>query len=347
MNTTAADAWDVDEEGFPRAAGTAEQLRFLVRYATLAPSGHNTQPWRFRVTEGDGVTAVEVYADRSRRLPVADPEDRELTIACGAAVYFLRLAMRRFGMRPETSLLPGQNADLMAVLSVGGTEEPTEDDLRLFGAIPYRRTSREGFEGLPVPEELLGQMEQDAADEGAWLQRVDDLTERESVVALIGEGDRRLFADPAFRLELSRWVHPDSGPAGDGIPGGALGMPGLASHLSPFLMRYGMPAAAVVGADERTARTSPALVVLGTAGDGPADRLRAGQALGRALLRATADGVQASFLNQPIQAAELRPRLRDVIGARGFPQLLMRLGYEYEGRHPDHAPRRPTSDVLL
>ena len=73
---------------FPEGADAAEKLTFLLRYAVLAPSGHNTQPWLFRVA-GD---AVELYADWTQALAVVDPEDRALTISCGAALFNLRVA---------------------------------------------------------------------------------------------------------------------------------------------------------------------------------------------------------------------------------------------------------------
>jgi len=59
---------------------TAVQARALLDAAILAPSSHNTQPWRFAVRE----RTIDLYADRTRALPVNDPDDRELTISrCG------------------------------------------------------------------------------------------------------------------------------------------------------------------------------------------------------------------------------------------------------------------------
>ena len=101
-SATAADPWRVDESDFPRYGQAAEKLRFLLRYAVLAPSGHNTQPWRF-VIEGESVL---LYADRERRLPVADPDDRELTMSCGAALAQLLVAIHHFGLTAEVEELP-------------------------------------------------------------------------------------------------------------------------------------------------------------------------------------------------------------------------------------------------
>jgi len=37
--------WHVPEEVYPAAGTSEEKLRFMLNYAVLAPSGHNTQPW--------------------------------------------------------------------------------------------------------------------------------------------------------------------------------------------------------------------------------------------------------------------------------------------------------------
>jgi hypothetical protein len=97
--------------------------------------------------------------------------------------------------------------------------------------------------------------------------------------------------------------------------------------------------------DEDLAAGSPVLAVLGTDADTPADRMAAGQAVARVILRATVDEVSYSFLNQPNEIPALRMRLGEVIGHdAGWPQMLLRLGYGPSG---PHTPRRPVADVLL
>ncbi len=76
-------AWDVAESDYPRTGSPADKLRFMLRYAVLAPSNHNTQPWLFRVRG----SSVELYADRARALRVTDPDDRQLLISCGCALF--------------------------------------------------------------------------------------------------------------------------------------------------------------------------------------------------------------------------------------------------------------------
>src|SRR5215208_288452 len=114
------DSWNVSEEEFPLQGGPEEKLRFLLNYAVLAASGHNTQPWLFRIS-GD---KVELYADRTRGLAVVDPEDRALTISCGAALFHLQVAVRHVGYTGEVETVPDlDEMDLLARVRLGAEQE--------------------------------------------------------------------------------------------------------------------------------------------------------------------------------------------------------------------------------
>ncbi|MGB2851261.1 MAG: hypothetical protein WBC01_06295, partial [Solirubrobacterales bacterium] len=96
--------------------------------------------------------------------------------------------------------------------------------------------------------------------------------------------------------------------------------------------------------DRELAEGSPLLSVFMTDSDDPADWLATGQALQRVLLRARAAGVWSSFLNQPVEVDELRPRLAETIGRQGgYPQLVVRFGY---GPSIKPEPRRSVEEVL-
>ncbi len=78
---TSTNPWQVDEDHFPSSASSADRLRFLLRYAVLAPSSHNTQPWKFRIIGNQ----IDVFIDEERWLKVADDDQRELHISVGCA----------------------------------------------------------------------------------------------------------------------------------------------------------------------------------------------------------------------------------------------------------------------
>lgn len=326
--------------GFPRGGSADEIWRFLVRYAIRAPSGHNTQPWRFCIVDG----RLRVYADRLRRLPVVDPDDRELVISCGAALAHLVVAMRHFGSAGRVTPFPDPgDPDLLATAELGEAHAPRPGDHDLFEAIDNRHTHRSEFDARPIPPRILAQLTRDASRAGATLHPVTSSEQKDAIATLVAKGDRAQFDDREFRRELAAWVRPNRTRRGDGMPGHAFGLSDLASHLGPTVIATIDTGASQAEQDERLARTAPALLVLGTAGDLPPDWLAAGQAVAVVLLRATAHGLLASFLNQPIELPALRNRLRHRLG-EDHPQLLLRIGYPANNRP---TPRRAVSDVLV
>lgn len=336
------DPWAVNPAAFPNGDSTA-RLRFLVTYATLAPSGHNTQPWRF-LLHPDAV--LELRADRRRALPVVDPADRALTIACGAALANLRIAAEALGEAVEVALLPDPaEPDLLARVTARGGCTPAITGPRLLRAMTARRTSRFAYAPDPVPallrDEAIAAATRAGTAELAWL---DTQAARHEVALLVAEGDRIQMADPAFRHELATWMRPRHGASRDGMSGASFGLPDLLSSAAALVVRTFDLGAGQAAHDRALAEGSPALAVLATPGDAAPDWLAAGDALQRLLLSLTAGGFTASFLNQPIEVVALRPRLAAVARLAGMPQMLLRIG---RGPKPVPAARRPVQEVLV
>lgn len=320
----------------PANRRTDHELLPWVQSAVLAPSSHNTQPWLFRLRPG----AVDLLADRTRALPVNDPDDRELTISCGCALFNLRVAAAAAGLEADVALFPdATDPDLLACVRSGsaGTALPLPD-AALHAALAERRTYRQRFAPGAVDAAALHALVNAVQQEGASLQVLASAEQRLAAAALVAEGDALQWANAGWRRELAAWMHPRR--RGDGLTLPALALPLAQIVVRTFDMGHGVGAK-----DRQLADESPVLAVLSTAGDSPADWLAAGQALQRLLLVGVQHGLQASYLNQPVQVSALRPRLEQLGGRAGQAQLLLRLGV------PAHAvpaaPRRPVADVLV
>lgn len=126
--------------------------------------------------------------------------------------------------------------------------------------------------------------------------------------------------------------------------GDGLTVPGIVAPIAPVVVRTFDMGNGVGAKDKQLADESPVLAALGTSGDNVENWLAAGQALEKILLTAHSRGLQASYLNQAIQVAFLRPELQNLMGRAGFPQILLRLGYpEHE---IDATPRRRLDEVV-
>ncbi len=307
-------------------------MRSLLQYATLAPSSHNTQPWRFVYGEG----RIALYADRTRALPANDPQDRELTISCGCAVMNLRVAAARAGLSARVFPLPDPgNADWLCVVDLEN-RGATPDEAELFPAISRRHTYRQPFEAREVPGMLLQGLSSTANREGAWLEFLPE-EERPEVSRLIAEGNTAQWSNPAWRRELAVWMRPRR--RGDGLT-----VPGLLAPAIRMVVRHFDMAKSVAEGDRKLAENAPVLAVLGSDSEGVTDWLRTGQALERVLLEAAREGLQASYLNQPIQVAALRPRLQRLVNRDGYPQILLRLGFPSGSMRA--TPRRGLDEVV-
>ena len=333
--------WEISETSFPKKGDSSDKLRYLLNYAVLAPSSHNSQPWLFNIV-GD---EVELYADRTRALPACDPEDRELTISCGAALFHLIVALRHFGYAGRVRTFPkADEPDLLARIGFGDRKRPTAGDDTLFDAIQKRRTNRMPFEPRPVPDAQLKELEAAASKHHSWLYVVRDENSRNKVADLVAEGDHQQMASSSFRRELAAWIHPNRTASHDGMPGYALGLSSLRSSFAPLVVRTFDMGKGQAAKDRQLATGSPALAILGTDTDAATDWLAAGEALDEVLLHARAGEIWTSFLNQPIEIPELRRRLRDQLNLGGFPQLILRMGF---GQEVKPTPRRIAGEVLM
>lgn len=335
-------AWDIRASDFPVREPIGDQARFAVRYAILAPSSHNTQPWQF-ITAGDQLL---ICADRTRSLAHIDPYDRELIISCGAALFNLRVVFAHFGVPIEIDTFPrAVEPDVLTQIAFPGSGLAVPHIGDLLEAIPRRATNRGPFASEPVPDALIARMRSAAAAEGVDLGVAHALKERQRIAARIAEADRRQFDDPRFRRELASWIHPSR--RADGMPAFSQGLGPLGDAATPIaamVLRTFDIGSGVAAAHEQLALGSPLLVSLSTPIDDAEAWLATGQALQHLLLLATAAGYAASYLNQPVEVPELRAELGREVGAAGHPQLLLRIG---RGTPVPHAPRRPLNDVLV
>jgi hypothetical protein len=333
--------WLVDEADFPAAGSETDLLRFVLRYVVLAPSSHNSQPWLFYV---DG-NAVEIYADRVRRLPVVDPDDRELVMSCGAALYNLRLVLRHFGAGCEVAVLPmGMSSGLLARVELTSADATSDPQLEeQFAAIRNRHTCRQAFDDAPIDAAVRHQLHQAALAEGARLVDVPD-ERRGSVTSLVTEADFVQMSHLAFRRELAHWMRVSHPARDDGMPGDALGLSGLQSAVGPLIVRTFDVGRSQAAKDNQLSRGSALLALIVRESDDLTDWIAAGQAMQRVLLTATAAGLRASFLNQPIEISSMRLQLARALALEGNPQLLLRFGY---GPNAAPTPRRPLMDVLV
>ncbi|WP_380785316.1 Acg family FMN-binding oxidoreductase [Sphingomonas sp. R86521] len=294
----------------------------LIRYATLAPNGHNTQPWRFRI----GERRINILPDYSRRTAAVDPDDHHLFVSLGAAAETLSLASAARGLPGMVAFDPGSRGSV-AVHFDRARPSPSP----LFDAIARRQSTRAAYDGRPVPTRDLDMLVRAAAVPGVDLVLLTDRHRIDRLSDLVLAGNTVQRTDAAFVRELKSWLRFNPRQAlrsGDGLYSVASGNPALPGWLGPRAFDWVSTVRSENRAYAGQLRSSAGVAVFVGAGETAADWVAVGRACQRFALQATALGLKHAFVNQPVEVATLRPDLAALIGARGRrPDIVMRFGY--------------------
>ncbi|SEO84296.1 Acg family FMN-binding oxidoreductase [Trujillonella endophytica] len=307
-----------------------DALEDAVDSALLAPSIHNTQPWRL-VLRGD---RLELHADRTRQLLTLDPVGRALAQSVGAALFNARVSLAASGWAVEVDRLPDPaDPDLLGVVRpVDGAPDAAE--AALAPSVRRRRTNRRAFGGDALPDDLLRDLADAVAAEGARLIGVSREAHRQLVARLTQQADAVQNADPAYRAEVRRWTTRPPG-SGDGVPAAVVPHVDGLQHDDVPLRDFDSAGAGALPPE--TASTSgQTMVLLATPRDDQASWLRAGEALERVLLELTRQGWAAGPLTQAIEVPVTRTRLRSALTASSHPQMLLRIGRAAPTPAPPH-----------
>jgi nitroreductase len=328
------------------------QLAEAVRHALRAPSVHNTQPWRWRIDDGDDDDTggrVELYADLNRHLSATDPQRRDLVISCGAALHHLLVALAHVGLRATVVRMPDPEdlTHLATVVIDGPLEGAVGPDADLVPAIHRRHTDRRRFSHRPVPSALIRGLVDAAARTDVLLVPVERPHER--FTAVLADAAARQRWIPGYPAELQIWTRRHGG-AHDGIPPTAIANApvGLAKPSGLRRFPHAQLSQPLPLAGHGLPDDAAAFLVLATDDDAPVDRLRAGEALSAVLLAATRAGLATTPLSQATEVAATRDLLRRVVGIPEHPQLVLRVGWPAtHAAELADTPRRDLAAVLV
>jgi hypothetical protein len=321
----------IELPGIARDAAPADQFRALLRYAVLAPSSHNSQPWQFEIA-GD---RLRVFADRTRWLRVADADQRELFLSVGCALENILVAAEHFGLAVRVGYFPeGETADLVAEIHLA-PGAGTQDILRapLFSAIAARHTNHREYDGRPLPDDDVADLQNMAGQEGPRIRLTADAEVRRRVEALVVRADALQFADPAWRRELADWLSQ-----------GVFGTGWLTSKMSALAVAYLNLGESTAEKDSGLLRSAAAIGIVACDEPDRTGQVKAGQAFERTFLMATGRGIQLHPMNQVLQVPAVRKEFMALLPKEwGVPQIVFRLGYAApEG----HTPRRPVEEMM-
>jgi hypothetical protein len=313
-------------------------VKKAVQLACRAPSVHNSQPWHW-VFEG---AVLDLFVDRRRWVHSADRSGREAIISCGAVLDHLRIAMVAAGWQAHIERFPNpNNRDHLASLEFSPLEFVTDAQRKRTEAILQRRTDRLPL-GRPTYWASFEPVLRSSVDESVAMLDVlsDDVRPQLVEASQLTEALRR--DDASYHAELQWWTSPFA--LSEGVPPDALAS---ASERQRVDVARDFPARSRAERRADVAVDWSKVLVLSTAEDTRAEVFGCGEALSTVLLECTMAGMATCTLTHLIELRASRDIVRTLIGGRGEPQVLIRVGIAPPMEDlPAATPRRPLDDVL-
>lgn len=314
-------------------------MRELVRYATLAPSSHNTQCWKFHIAN----RTISILPDLARRCPAVDPDDHHLYVSLGCAAENLLQAACANGFDGDARFDASTNGALQIAL------EPTRAIVSpLFNAIPKRQCTRGEFNGKPLSNEELKLLEQAGTGNGVRVILLTEKSAMEKVLEYVVQGNTAQMNDPAFVAELKQWIRFGGDEAvshGDGLFAKSSGNPELPRWLGSPLFNLFFTTKNENEKYAKHVRSSAGIAVFVSEKNDQQHWLEAGRCYERFALQATALDIRNAFLNQPVEVSTLRPQFANYLDIGGQrPDLVVRFG---RGPEMPRSLRRPIDTVMV
>ncbi len=312
-------------------------LSEIVRYATLAPNSHNTQPWKFEGSD----ESFAIFPDFARRCPVVDPDDHHLWVSLGCACENAVLTASALGRHTTVTIDRGDPSIRFEL------EKQTPNQSDLFQAIPVRQTSRCPFDGSSLSNAELQQLKAACRQEDVEVLFFNQPHELQRIKEFVIEGNRRQLKDEAFVRELKHWMrfsYADAVRTGDGLFGKCSNQPVLPAWLASNLIDFVFTVSAETAKYESQLQSSAGVAVFIARDESPANWINLGRCFQRFALQATALNILHSHINQPVEVASIRGEFSQWLGiGERRPDLVIRFG---RGQALPFSLRRPVVDVL-
>lgn len=319
-----------------------DDFKFLVECAIKAPSGHNTQPWKFENIEN----GINIHPDFKRALPVVDTENYELYISLGCALENLLIAAKQKGYTCKVQYPEKSVNGIIIELTKDDTDKVAPDNL--FNEISKRQVTKSKYNARSLSDDVLKQLGSSFKFEGISIRILDSKKDLENLIPLIIEANNLQFNNRDFLNELVHWIRFSKNEAEkkkDGIYSATMGMPGLGRLLGSLVMKNFVTTKSEEKRLIELLKHSQGLAIFISDTNNAEAWVKTGQAFQRFGLTATHLGVSHAHLNMPCEEIVVRQKLTKVLGIENkHPLLLIRYGYA--DRMP-YSYRRSFEDVLL
>lgn len=317
---------EISEKIIYDATTPQKKIELVLHFGTLAPSTHNSQPWRFLVKEN----SVEIYTDPKVQIIEADPKQRDLYISLGCAIENIVLGARYLGIFKNLTYRIGEKPNLIAELFFQENNAKDESLQKIIQTIPRRYNARGLFEKKEVPYELLERLRRITGNYGGGKLNIHVVSQKadiEKLANLTAEGLKTAYRSKSFRSEMASWMRNSLTRKKDGLPGYSLKMPFLISFVFPYLVRMFDIGKKLAFLNRISISSAPHICILSSDGETKEEWLETGRLGERLMLEAQSQGAQTSIFVASLEIGDIYKEVQKVLRTSRTLNFLFAIGY--------------------
>lgn len=318
-----------------------KEIKEIIKFATKAPSGHNTQPWKFRII-GD---EIHITPDYSRELPIVDADHHELWISLGCALENLVIAGKNQGLKSDVYIASENNGKAFIRVKFVATDETDKDEL--FKYIEARQSTRNTYNGDSLSVQVINDLKSSFNFPGIAMQLFSQ-DEIKVLEPFIIESSNRQFANKQFITELVNWCRFSEKEArgkGDGLWSASMGFPNVGSFIGTIALKYFISAKSEVKRWRKLIYSSSGFALFIADKNDIKHWVNLGRAFQRFGLTATRLNLSHAHVNMPCEETEVRKKMAERLNLSGkYPLLLIRFGYS--NKMP-YSFRRSVEEIII
>ncbi|MEK6878500.1 MAG: hypothetical protein AABY22_02775 [Nanoarchaeota archaeon] len=317
---------NINPQEFPFNKDLQSQIKFVLQYAILAPSTHNTQPWLFKITGNK----CEVYYDPKLQLPEADPKARDLYISIGCAIENLILAAKFFNIFGDIKYSSTENEFHIATITFKENSNHFNNKYASIVETILKRINARGvFFPKPIPHDFLDKITEKVSEyivDGIKINWIREEEKIKSLASLTAEGLKIAYKKNSFRKEMSMWMNNSLTKKKEGIPGYALKMPVLLSFILPKLVKFFNIGNFLAKKNYQSLSSAPLIVVITSKSEDSKTWLQIGRLVERLMLEFQNAQWQTSIFVASIEMEDLYKEVKKIINTTEKPQFLFAVG---------------------
>lgn len=336
-------AWDVKIKDFPKKGSLKTQIEFCLSYGILAPSTHNSQPWRFEVKKD----YCDIYNDSSIQIIEGDPQKNYLYITMGCLIENILIAASYFRIFKDVEYYgKGRNGLLARVyFEKNSKKDGSRLDKSLLDAIPRRINARGIFQSKKINKNIMSDLYDLNDYKDIQMSLIDKMKDINKAAELTAEGISHAYNRKTFRYEMSKWINNNLSSKKRGIPGYSLKMPLFLSIIFPIIIPYVNLGEILSRLNYKSVSSAPLIVAVSSKSKDFKSMIEVGRISQRIMLYLASKNIRHSIFVASLEAKSLKRKLKELTKTNYDPEFLLCAGYMATSQK--HTPRLPLASRIM